>query len=80
MDRYNKHTHTLTHIHRHALAHTHAHIPVPNLSEGADSVGGQLHGNKKCPTSGVTNYGRVWRKRWECDCTIVLPLLLLVLV
>ena len=28
-----------------------------NLSEGADSVGGQLRGNKECPFSGVTNYG-----------------------
>ena len=31
----------------------------PNLSEGADRVGGQLRGDKECP---VTNYGRVWRK------------------
>ena len=34
----------------------------PKLSEGADRVVGQLHGNKECPFSGVTNSGRVWRK------------------
>ena len=35
----------------------------PNLSEGADSVGGQLRGDKdQCPFSGVTKSGRVWRK------------------
>ena len=26
----------------------------PNVSEGADRVGGQLRGDKKCPFSGVT--------------------------
>ena len=34
----------------------------PNLSEGADRVAGQLHEDKECPFSGVTNSGRVWRK------------------
>ena len=34
----------------------------PNLSEGADSIGGQLRGDKECPFSGVTKSGRVWRK------------------
>ena len=34
----------------------------PNLSEGADRVGGQLRGDKECPFSGVTTSGRVWRK------------------
>ena len=34
----------------------------PNLSEGADSVGGQLRGDKECPFSGVTKSGRIWRK------------------
>ena len=29
----------------------------PNLSEGADHVGGQLHGDKECPFSGVTKSG-----------------------
>ena len=33
-----------------------------NLSEGADRVGGQLHGDKECPISDVTKSGRVWRK------------------
>ena len=33
-----------------------------NLSEDADSVGGQLHGDKECRFSGVTNSGRVWVK------------------
>ena len=32
----------------------------PKLSEGANSVVGQMHGDKECPFSGVTNYGRVW--------------------
>ena len=39
----------------------------PNLSEGADRVGGQLRGDKECPFSGVTNSGRVWRKVPESD-------------
>ena len=39
----------------------------PNLSEGADHVGGQLRGNKECPFSGVTKSGRVWRKVPESD-------------
>ena len=34
----------------------------PNLSEGADRVGGQLRRDKECPFSGVTKFGRVWRK------------------
>ena len=33
----------------------------PNLSEGADRVGGQLRGDKEFPFSGVTKSGRVWR-------------------
>ena len=34
----------------------------PNLSEGADRIGGQLRGDKECPFSGVTKSGRAWRK------------------
>ena len=30
-----------------------------NLSEGADRIGGQLRGDKECPISSVTNFGRV---------------------
>ena len=37
----------------------------PNLLEGADRVGIQLHGDKECPFSGVTNSGRGWRKVLE---------------
>ena len=39
----------------------------PNLSEGADRVGGQLGGDKECLFSGVTKSGRVWRKVPESD-------------
>ena len=39
----------------------------PNLSEGADRVGGHLRGGKECPFSGVTKSGRVWRKVPESD-------------
>ena len=39
----------------------------PNLSEGADRVGGQLRGDKECPFSGVAKSGRVWRKVPESD-------------
>ena len=39
----------------------------PNLSEGADRVGGQLRGVKECPFSGVTKSGRGWRKLPESD-------------
>ena len=40
--------------------------------EGANSIGGQLRGDKECPFSGVTNSGKVWRKGTgkrglECD-------------
>ena len=38
-----------------------------HCSEGADSVGGQLRGDKECPFSGVTSSGRVWRKVPESD-------------
>ena len=38
-----------------------------NLSEGANRVGGKLHGDKECPFSGVTKSGRVWRKVPESD-------------
>ena len=36
----------------------------PNLSEGADRVGGQLRGDKKYPFSGVTNLAMlgVWKQ------------------
>ena len=39
----------------------------PNLSEGADRVGGQLRGDKECPFSDITKSGRVWRKVSEND-------------
>ena len=42
----------------------------PNLSEGADRVGGQLRGDNEYGVysfSGVTKSGRVWRKVPESD-------------
>ena len=39
----------------------------PDLSEGADRVGGQLHRGKECPFSDVTSSGRVWRKVPKTD-------------
>ena len=36
------------------LCSFHSLISTPNLSEGANSVGGQLRGDKECPYSGVT--------------------------
>ena len=39
----------------------------PNLSEGADRVGGQLRADKESPFSGVTKSGRVRRKVPESD-------------
>ena len=47
---------------------------VPKLSEGADSVGGQLRGDKECLFGGVTSCGRVWRKVPESDARSVLTL------
>ena len=44
----------------------------PNLSEGTDRVGGQLHGDKECPFSGVTKSARVWRKVPESDARSVI--------
>ena len=43
------------------------------LSEGADRVDGQLHGDNECPFSGVTKSGRVWRKVPESDARSVTP-------
>ena len=40
---------------------------LPDLWKVADSVGGQLHGDKECPFSGVTSSGRVRRKVPESD-------------
>ena len=45
-----------------ALFCFHGLITYPNLSEGADRVGGQLRGDKEYPFSGVTKSGRIWRK------------------
>ena len=39
----------------------------PNLSEGADRVGGQQRGDKEYSFSGVTKSGRVWRRVPEND-------------
>ena len=46
----------------------------PNLSEGADHVGGQLRGDKECPFSDVTKSGRVWRKVPESGARSVLKM------
>ena len=45
----------------------------PNLSEGTDRVGGQLHGDKECPFIGVIKSGKVWRKVPESDAQSVSP-------
>ena len=34
-----------------------------------ESVSGQLHGDKECPISGITNTGRAWRKVSVDRCT-----------
>ena len=47
----------------------------PNLLEGVDSIGGQLHGDKECPFSGVTNSGRIWNKVPESDVQSVASLM-----
>ena len=48
----------------------------PNISEGADSVGGQLYGDKECPFSDGTSSGRAWRKVRESDAGSVIPTLI----
>ena len=45
----------------------HSLIGTSPFSEAADSVSGQLRGNKECPFSGVTSSGRAWRKVAESD-------------
>ena len=45
------------------------------VGKGPDSVGRQLHGDKECPFSGVTNSGRVWRKVPESGAWSVVLLL-----
>ena len=55
----------------------HVFFQYPNLSEGADRVGGQLRGDKECPVSRVTKSGRVWRKVPESDARSVGPALFL---
>ena len=57
----------MAHVGAWTLCCFHCHISNPNLSEGADRVGGQLRGDKECPFSGVTKHGRVWRKVPESD-------------
>ena len=47
----------------------------PTLSEGPDRADGQLRGDKECPFSGVTKYGRVWRKLPESGARSVRPIL-----
>ena len=42
-------------------------LSVPKPVGGADRGGGQLHGDKECPFSGVTKSGGVWRKVPESD-------------
>jgi len=42
--------------------------------ECADSIGGQLCGDKECPFSDVTSSGTVWRKVPESDAWSVLLL------
>ena len=49
------------------LASTVINYQYPNLSEGADRVGGQLRGDIECPFRDVTDSGRVWRKVPESD-------------
>ena len=56
-----------------ALCCFHTLNQYPNLSEGADRVGGQLRGDKECPFSGVTKSGRVWRKVPESGARSVKP-------
>ena len=41
------------------LCSFHSLISTPNLSEGANSVGGQLRGDKECSFCGVTKSARV---------------------
>ena len=48
-------------------SHVYVSYQYPNLSEGADRVGGQLRGDKECPFSGVTKSGIVWRTVPESD-------------
>ena len=50
----------------------------PNLSEGADRVGGQLRGDKECPFSGVSKSGRVWRNVPESDTRSVVVVVVVV--
>ena len=44
-----------------------------NLSESADTIGGQLRGDKEYPISGVISSRRVWRKVLESDARSVVP-------
>ena len=58
-----------------ALGCLYSHI-YPNLSQGADRVGGQLRGDKECPFSGVTKSGRVWRNVPESGARSVVVVML----
>ena len=49
----------MAHVGAWTLCCFHCHISNPNLSEGADRVGGQLRGDKECPFSSETKSGRV---------------------
>ena len=45
---------------------------VPKPFGGADSIGGQLCGDRESPFSGVTSSGRVWREVPEKDARSVI--------
>ena len=44
------------------LRRFHGLVSTKNISEGTDGISGQMHGDTKCPFSGVKNSGRVWWK------------------
>ena len=52
------HTHWSQFVPNNDVNPTSEDIKLHNIIEGADSVGGQLRGDKECPSSGVTNSGR----------------------
>ena len=54
-------------VHVWALGCFYSIISTRTFRKDADRVGGQLHGDKECPFSGVTKSGRVWRKVSESD-------------
>ena len=50
------------HVRAWTLCYFHSFVSTQTFRRALAEVSGQLRRDKECPFSGVTNYGRIWRK------------------